>query len=61
MQAPYAPGDWVEHPYQPDWGAGQVQSAIGSRVTVNFQHAGKQLINTDQVPLRVIEPPDAWD
>src|SRR3546814_17650365 len=41
MQAPYAPGDWVEHPYQPDWGVGQVQSALGSRVTVNFQHAGR--------------------
>ncbi len=58
MQAPYAPGDWVEHPFHPDWGAGQVQSAIGPRVTVNFPHAGKQLINTDQVPLRPVAPPE---
>jgi hypothetical protein len=36
---------------------GQVQSAIGSRVTVNFLHAGKRLINTDQVALTPIDEP----
>ena len=41
----YAPGAIVTHPDQPDWGRGQVQSAIGSRVTVNFEHAGKQAID----------------
>jgi hypothetical protein len=30
---------------------GQVQSAIGERVTVNFEHAGKRLINTAVVTL----------
>ena len=44
-------GDFVFLPNQPDWGAGQVQSVIGARVTVNFDHAGKQLINTDVVRL----------
>ena len=58
MLAPYAPGDWVNNPLEPDWGPGQVQSAIGSRVTVNFLHAGKRLINTDQVPLVAIKAPD---
>lgn len=58
MLAPYAPGDWVKNPLEPEWGPGQVQSAIGSRVTVNFLHAGKRLINTDQVPLVVIRNPD---
>lgn len=58
MLAPYAPGDWVKNPLEPGWGPGQVQSAIGSRVTVNFLHAGKRLINTDQVPLVVIRNPD---
>lgn len=58
MLAPYAPGDWVKNPLEPEWGPGQVQSAIGSRVTVNFLHAGKRLINTDQVPLVVIKDPD---
>jgi len=30
---------------------GQVQSAIGDRVTVNFEHAGKRLIDTSVVTL----------
>lgn len=58
MLAPYAPGDWVKNPLEPDWGPGQVQSAIGARVTVNFLHAGKRLINTDQVPLTPIDTPE---
>lgn len=57
MLAPYAPGDWVKNPLEPDWGPGQVQSAIGSSVTVNFLHAGKRLINTDQVALTPIDEP----
>ncbi len=49
------PGTWVRHPARPDWGLGQVQSAVGERVTVNFEHAGKQLILADRVPLEVVE------
>ena len=45
----------VRHPQQPDWGLGQVQSAIGARVTVNFENAGKLLINTDEVSLEVLD------
>jgi len=51
-----APGAWVRHPGRPDWGLGQVQSAIGSRVTVNFEHVGKQMINAAVVGLEVVEP-----
>lgn len=58
MLAPFAPGDWVENPLEPEWGPGQVQSAIGSRVTVNFLHAGKRLINTEQVMLRPVKAPE---
>ena len=50
------PGALVRHPDRPDWGLGQVQSAIGNRVTVNFEHQGKQLINTDVVALIVVDP-----
>jgi len=50
-----APGAWVRHPGRPDWGLGQVQSAIGSRVTVNFEHVGKQMINAAVVGLVVVE------
>jgi len=46
-----APGVLVRHPDQPDWGLGQVQSVDGARVTVNFEHRGKQLINTAVIAL----------
>ncbi len=50
------PGQWVRHPGQPDWGMGQVQSVDGERVTVNFEHAGKLLINVRVVPLEPAAP-----
>lgn len=49
-----APGMRVRHPRQPDWGIGQIQSVIGDRVTVNFEHAGKLLIIASQVELEVV-------
>ena len=45
------PGQRVQHPNQPDWGIGQVQSVEGSRVTVNFENSGKQLINASLILL----------
>lgn len=53
----HVPGQFVRHPQQPDWGLGQVQSAVGMRVTVNFEHAGKLLIDTATVTLEIVEPP----
>lgn len=50
------PGVWVAHPRAPEWGAGQVQSRIGTRVTVNFEHAGKQVIDAEYVDLLLINP-----
>lgn len=47
------PGAYVRHPQHPEWGLGQVQSAIGTRVTVNFENAGKQLINTAVISLTI--------
>jgi hypothetical protein len=49
------PGAVVRHPGRPDWGLGQVQSVIRDRVTVNFEHAGKQLINIAVISLDVVE------
>ena len=48
------PGTLVRHPSEPEWGLGQVQSAIGPRITVNFEHRGKVLINGDRVALTVV-------
>ena len=45
------PGMLVWHPGQEDWGLGQVQSVVGSRVTVNFEHAGKVVIDSKRVDL----------
>jgi FKBP-type peptidyl-prolyl cis-trans isomerase 2 len=45
------PGMLVRHPGQDDWGLGQVQSVVGSRVTVNFEHAGKVVIDSKRVDL----------
>lgn len=49
------PGMRVRHPDRPDWGVGQVQSVIGNRVTVNFEHAGKLLLNLAVVTLEPVE------
>ncbi|MEM7445759.1 MAG: DUF3553 domain-containing protein [Pseudomonadota bacterium] len=50
------PGALVRHPDAPDWGVGQVQSAIGPTVTVNFEHRGKVVINSSRVTLEVVKP-----
>jgi len=49
-----APGIYVRHPAKPDWGIGQIQSVIGHRITVNFEHAGKLLINGASVNLEIV-------
>lgn len=50
----YNLGDFVCHPDQEDWGMGQVQSIQGSRVTVNFQHAGKLTIDASVITLNLL-------
>lgn len=54
QQSIFEPGMIVENPDQPDWGQGQVQSSVGGRVTVNFQDAGKVVIDEERVNLRVV-------
>ncbi|MEX1108652.1 MAG: DUF3553 domain-containing protein [Dongiaceae bacterium] len=50
------PGGWVRHPQRPDWGRGQIQSVVGARITVNFEHAGKLLIDSRTVLLEPFDP-----
>lgn len=57
MSALLEPGALVRHPGQPDWGLGQVQSNIGGKVTVNFQHAGKRVIDITRVDLDLVLDP----
>lgn len=51
MNSLLEPGMLVRHPDQADWGLGQVQSNVGGRVTVNFEHAGKVVIDGKRVIL----------
>lgn len=53
------PGALVRNPLAPDWGLGQVQSIIGDRITVNFEHAGKVVIDGSRVALEIDMPPEA--
>lgn len=55
------PGAWVRLVEAPEWGVGQVQSVIGNRVTVNFEHAGKQLVNIASATLTGASAPTAAD
>ena len=50
------PGRFVRHPREAGWGLGQVQSVDGDRVTVNFEHVGKVLINAAIVVLDEVDP-----
>ena len=55
MTESLVPGTLVRHPEAEDWGVGQIQSAIGSIITVNFEHRGKVVINADRVALDVVK------
>ena len=55
----FQPGDFVRLQGHDDWGNGQVQSAIGPKITVNFDHKGKQIINIDHAVLIPVAP-DEW-
>ena len=51
LNALLEPGMLVQHPDQPDWGIGQVQSNIGDRITVNFREEGKVVIDGTRITL----------
>ena len=54
MLIDFEPGDYVINPANLDWGMGQVQSIIGSKVTVNFENYGKRVINIENVKLEKV-------
>ena len=51
-----SPGEFVRHPDRPDWGLGQIQSMIGHRITVNFENAGKVMIDGNVIELVPADP-----
>ena len=50
----FEPGDKVFNPNNKGWGIGQVQSIIKDKVTVNFENAGKKVINIKNIELKRI-------
>jgi len=50
----YEPGDYVSNPNEKSWGIGQIQSIIKNKVTVNFENAGKKVINSKEITLEKI-------
>ncbi len=47
----YEPGDIVINPKNRSWGIGQIQTIIKNKVTVNFENAGKKVINSNEIIL----------
>ena len=51
----YEPGDYVINSEYKSWGIGQIQSIINNKVTVNFENAGKKVINSNEILLEKID------
>ena len=49
------PGMIVRHPNEAEWGLGQVQSVIQSRITVNFREMGKVVIDGSRIDVPVFD------
>ena len=41
---------------EPEWGLGQIQSIIGNKITVNFEHHGKTVLMAHLVNLELVSP-----
>ena len=54
MMLVFEPGDKVINPLNKEWGVGQVQSIIKNKVTVNFENAGKRVINSKEIILEKV-------
>ena len=51
----YVPGYFVINPNNENWGTGQIQSIINNKITVNFENAGKKVINSKEIILERIK------
>ena len=51
----FEPGDFVINPKEKDWGIGQIQSIIRKKITINFENAGKKVINIKIIALEKIK------
>ena len=51
----YTPGDFVINVNNRNWGIGQIQSIINNKITVNFENAGKKVINDKEIILEIVK------
>ena len=51
----YEPGDFVINVKNKDWGIGQIQSIAKNKITVNFENAGKKVINSKEIVLERVD------
>ena len=51
----YVPGDYVINSKNNTWGIGQIQSIINNKVTVNFENAGKKVLNFNNIVLEKVK------
>jgi hypothetical protein len=58
MAADLSPGVFVKAVEAPEWGLGQVQSVIGTRATVNFEHRGKVVLDLRSARLKPVPTPE---
>ena len=50
-----SPGVYVINEKKTNWGIGQIQSLINNKITINFEHLGKIVINVKKIKLKVIK------
>ena len=51
MHFEFEPGEYVINPSNKEWGVGQIQSIINNKITINFENAGKKVINLEVIKL----------
>ena len=51
----FTPGDFVINVNNRNWGIGQIQSIINNKITVNFENAGKKVINDKEIILEIVK------
>jgi len=51
-----SPGGFVRHPTAPELGLGRVQTVVGDRITVNFENAGKLVVDGASIILETVDP-----
>lgn len=50
------PGEFVRHPKAPELGLGRVQTVVGDKITINFENAGKLIVDGAVIELLVVDP-----